>query len=51
MTTDTAVSLDLVLEKARRDSVEFPYLLANHVPMVLIALDRMGASAMRTIGT
>ena len=47
MTTQTAVSLDLVLEKARRDSVEFPYLLANHVPMVLVALDRMGASPER----
>lgn len=47
MTTETAVSLDFVLDKARRDSVEFPYLLANHVPMVLIALDRMGASPER----
>ena len=27
--------------------MEFPYLLANHVPMVLIALDRMGASPAR----
>ena len=47
MMTGTALSLDFVLERARRDSVEFPYLLANHVPMVLIALDRMGASPER----
>jgi Questin oxidase-like len=39
--------LDAVLARARRDSVEFPYLLANHVPMVLIALDRLGASPRR----
>jgi hypothetical protein len=42
-----AASLDTVLETARKDSVEFPYLLANHAPMVLIALDRMGASTTR----
>ncbi|HWU63634.1 MAG TPA: questin oxidase family protein [Ensifer sp.] len=47
MTVETAASLDTVLEKARRDSVEFPYLLANHVPMVLVALDRMGATPER----
>ncbi|MEJ8473722.1 questin oxidase family protein [Roseibium algae] len=40
-------SLDSVLEQARRDSVEFPYLLANHAPMVLIALSNMGASSAR----
>ncbi|CTQ47422.1 questin oxidase family protein [Roseibium aggregatum] len=40
-------SLDTVLEEARKDSVEFPYLLANHAPMVLVALDRMGASPSR----
>ncbi|MBY5708002.1 questin oxidase family protein [Rhizobium leguminosarum] len=39
--------LETVLLRAREDSVEFPYLLANHVPMVLIALDRLGASAER----
>jgi len=47
MTIVPEFPLEKVLEKARRDSVEFPYLLANHVPMVLIALDRMGASAER----
>jgi hypothetical protein len=37
-------ALDDLLADARRDSVEFPYLLANHVPMVLVALSRLGAS-------
>jgi hypothetical protein len=39
--------LETILSRAREDSVEFPYLLANHVPMVLIALDRLGASPER----
>jgi Questin oxidase-like len=39
--------LETLLSRAREDSVEFPYLLANHVPMVLIALDRLGASPER----
>ncbi|MBW9055857.1 questin oxidase family protein [Rhizobium mesosinicum] len=39
--------LEAILSRAREDSVEFPYLLANHAPMVLIALDRLGASAER----
>ncbi|WP_017968599.1 questin oxidase family protein [Rhizobium leguminosarum] len=39
--------LETILLRARKDSVEFPYLLANHVPMVLIALDRLGASPER----
>ncbi len=47
MTILADTPLDRVLEKARRDSVEFPYLLANHVPMVLVALERMGASPER----
>ena len=42
-----APTLDQTLQRARRDSVEFPYLLANHAPMVLIALDRLGASRER----
>ncbi|WP_176083763.1 questin oxidase family protein [Martelella sp. HB161492] len=41
------LSLDTVLRKAQTGSVEFPYLLANHVPMVLIALDRLGATPER----
>ena len=32
---------------SRRWSAEFPYCLANHLPMVLVALQRMGASAAR----
>ncbi|MCX5515882.1 hypothetical protein C3941_05415 [Kaistia algarum] len=40
-------ALDDLLADARRDSVEFPYLLANHVPMVLVALSRLGASDAR----
>ena len=32
---------------ARGWSAEFPYCLANHLPMVLVALDRMGASPER----
>ena len=39
--------LETVLSRAREESVEFPYLLANHAPMVLIALDRLGASPER----
>jgi Questin oxidase-like len=33
-----------VLAQSREDSVEFPLMLANHAPMVIIALDRLGAS-------
>lgn len=40
-------TLDDTLARARRDSVEFPYLLANHAPMVLVALDRLGAKPAR----
>ncbi len=43
----SASPLDGVLARARKDSVEFPHLLANHGPMVLVALDRMGASSER----
>ncbi len=32
-----ADGLEATLEQARGESVEFPYLLANHVPMVMIA--------------
>lgn len=41
------MTLDAALMRARGDSVEFPYLLANHAPMVLIALERLGASSDR----
>ena len=29
---------------ARRDSVEFPHFLSNHLPMILVAMERLGAS-------
>jgi hypothetical protein len=34
---------------ARLDSVEFPPFLANHLPMILIAMERLGASPDRLI--
>ena len=37
--------LDALLARARQDSVEFPVLLANHLPMALTGLERLGASA------
>ncbi len=33
-----------VFEDARRESVEFPPFMANHLPMILVALDRLGVS-------
>lgn len=36
-----------LLEAALAHSVEFPDVLANHLPMILVALDRMGASTER----
>lgn len=35
--------LDELLADARRDSVEFPHLLANHAPMILVAMRRLGS--------
>ncbi len=35
------------LVEARAYSAEFPDVLANHLPMILVALDRMGASEVR----
>jgi hypothetical protein len=32
-----------LIVKARKDSVEFPPFMANHLPMILVALDRLGA--------
>jgi hypothetical protein len=46
MALSAAVSrsgLDALLARALQDSVEFPLFLANHAPMVLVALDRLGA--------
>src|SRR5580658_9023458 len=36
--------LERALAWSRQWSVEFPFFLANHLPMVLVALNRMGAS-------
>ena len=36
-------ALDALLARSRQDSVEFPVLLANHAPMALVGLDRLGA--------
>jgi hypothetical protein len=33
-----------LLDEGRRFSAEFPFYLANHLPMILVALHRMGAS-------
>ena len=39
--------LERSLAWSRQWSVEFPFFLANHLPMVLVALHRMGADAAR----
>lgn len=39
-----SAKLESLLRSARKHSVEYPYCLANHAPMVLIILDQMGAS-------
>jgi hypothetical protein len=36
--------LGRLLDEGRRFSAEFPFYLANHLPMILVALHRMGAS-------
>jgi hypothetical protein len=43
----TSNALERALVWSRRWSAEFPHFLANHLPMVLVALDRMGASDAR----
>lgn len=43
----TADTLEDLLAEGRDYSVEFPYLLANHLPMILVALDRLGAPESR----
>ena len=40
-------ALDTLLADSRRFSVEFGPTLANHLPMVLVALARLGASDQR----
>jgi hypothetical protein len=37
-------SLLMLKAAARRDSVEFPPFLSNHLPMTLVAMERLGAS-------
>lgn len=44
--TETDTLEDLLVE-VRTFSAEFPLLLANHLPMILVALDRLGASKER----
>jgi hypothetical protein len=41
--------LTRLVERSREFSVEFPVLLANHLPMVLVAMSRMGAGDERLI--
>jgi hypothetical protein len=36
-------SLLMLKAAARRDSVEFPHFLSNHLPMILVAMERLGA--------
>src|SRR5271166_3054108 len=43
----TPNGLERALAWSRQWSVEFPFFLANHLPMVLIALHRMGADDAR----
>jgi hypothetical protein len=38
------IGLERAVAWSRQFSVEFPFFLANHLPMVLVALHRMGAS-------
>ena len=40
-------TLDRLLEDSRAFSAEFPLFLANHQPMMLVALERLGASDRR----
>src|ERR1700691_2928399 len=39
--------LERLLDEGRQFSAEFPVLLANHLPMILVALHRLGASDAR----
>ncbi|MCX5569525.1 questin oxidase family protein [Kaistia nematophila] len=40
-------TVDELLVEVRLFSAEFPVLLANHLPMIIVALDRLGASSER----
>ncbi len=41
------IGIDALVEDARHRSVEFPEVLANHLPMILVALERLGADPER----
>ena len=41
------IGLDALVAEARQRSAEFPDVLANHLPMILVALDRLGAGPER----
>ena len=41
------IGLDALVVRARQRSAEFPDVLANHLPMILVALDRLGAGPER----
>ena len=41
--------LDALVAMARHRSAEFPDVLANHLPMILVALDRLGAGPEREV--
>lgn len=45
--TETESVLARCIEWSQQWSFEFPYMLANHLPMILVAMQRMGASADR----
>ena len=49
LTSDSrpGIGLDALVAEARHRSAEFPNVLANHLPMILVALDRLGASPER----
>lgn len=41
------INVAMLKAESRRDSVEFPPFLANHLPMILVAMERLGASPER----
>ena len=50
MATGRSETCRRLLAEARRYSVEFPPFMASHLPMMLVALERMGASPQRLEG-
>src|SRR5882757_2891872 len=45
--TSSERELERLLAEGRRFSAEFPVYLANHLPMVLVAMQRLGGSDQR----